>query len=214
MKDAFSLAHSSAGKHWHPIGVRPHHGIAIPLFSLHSMHSYGIGEFTDLHMLIDWCASLGFDVIQLLPLNDTDGDISPYNAISAFALNPIFLGLASLPYLNDYPFLKQELKALPKFSSQPLVHYAQVREHKEHFLRHYFKQVGPELMKSDAFTSFMHETRFWLKEYAVFKILKKRHHKMSWETWLDRKVTQHPTSLTLLFSRKKNLTGFVFAISL
>ena len=63
MREASYLAHSPAARQWQDIGIKPHHGIAIPLFSLHSANSFGIGEFTDLTLLIDWCASIGFDVI-------------------------------------------------------------------------------------------------------------------------------------------------------
>src|SRR5262245_3987034 len=131
MKDTSYLSHSPAARQWERVGIKSHHGIAIPLFSIHSSHSYGIGEFTDLPLLIDWCASIGFDVIQLLPLNDTEMGLSPYSAISAFALNPIFIGLDSLPHVHDHPFLREELKSLPKFSYIPLVDYDRVRDYKE-----------------------------------------------------------------------------------
>jgi 4-alpha-glucanotransferase len=183
MKDSSYLSHSPAARQWERIGIKPHHGIAIPLFSIHSNHSYGIGEFTDLPLLIDWCASIGFDVIQLLPLNDIEQGMSPYSAISAFALNPIFIGLDSLPYVHDHLFLREELKSLPKFSYLSHIDYGRVREYKERFLRHYFHFVGSQLLKSTAFEHFIQEAGFWLKGYAVFKILRKSHQGMSWETW-------------------------------
>ena len=190
MKDTSYLIHSPSAKQWERIAIRPHHGIAVPLFSLHSDHSFGIGEYTDLPLLIDWCGSIGFDVVQLLPLNDTDLGVSPYSAISAFALNPIFLGIASLPHVNDHPFLAEELKALPKFSYFPHVDYVRVREYKERFLRHYFRYVGPEIMKTEDFELFVQEAGFWLKGYAAFKIARRRHQWHSWETWPEtRKVS-------------------------
>lgn len=192
MKDSSYLMHSPAAKQWQKIGIHPHHGIAVPLFSLHSAHSYGIGEFTDLPLLIDWCASIGFDVIQLLPLNDTGLGISPYSAISAFALDPIFLGLDALPQVHEHSFLKEELKALPKFSSASHIDYSRVRQHKERFLRHYFRYVGPQLLKSEAYEQFTRSAHSWLKGYAVFKILKQRHHWMSWETWPDTESSMTP----------------------
>jgi len=196
MKETSYLAHSPTARQWAQVAIQPHHGIAIPLFSLHSAHSYGIGEFTDLPLLIDWCASVGFDVIQLLPLNDTEMEISPYSAISAFALNPMFLGIASLPYVQDHPFLREELKALPQFSDVHFVNYLRVREHKERFLRHYFQFFGPQLLKSKAFDHFVHRSRFWLKGYAAFKILKKRHQWLSWETWPEEERVPTPNLIS------------------
>jgi 4-alpha-glucanotransferase len=183
MRDVSYLAHSPAARQWQNIAIKPHHGIAIPLFSLHSANSYGIGEFTDLALLIDWCVSIGFDIIQLLPLNDTGHGISPYSALSAFALNPVFLGLASLPHVNEHLFLKEELKALPKFSSVSRIDYPRVYEYKERFLRHYYRFEGPQLLKSEAYQHFVIQAASWLKGYAVFKILKKRYQGSSWETW-------------------------------
>lgn len=73
-------------------------GVAIPVFSLRSNQSAGIGEFSDLKYLVDWSKKIGLKLIQLLPLNDTTAthswlDSYPYAAISAFALHPMYLRL-------------------------------------------------------------------------------------------------------------------------
>jgi 4-alpha-glucanotransferase len=180
--DRSYLLHSPTAKQWQKVGIKSHHGIAIPLFSLHSLHSYGIGEWTDLKLLIDFCASVGFDVIQLLPLNDTGQGSSPYSALSAFALNSLFLSLFHLPFLDEYPDLKQELKALPQFSHASCLHYAKVYEAKNHFLRHYYRLVGPQLIESADYQQFI-QTHRWLKGYAAFKILKTRHQWSEWQSW-------------------------------
>ncbi len=183
MLDISYLAHAPAARQWHHINIKHHHGIVIPLFSLHSAQSYGIGEFTDLIPLIDWCLSVGFDIIQLLPLNDTGHGTSPYSALSAFALNPIYLGLASLPHVHEHTPLEEELRAIPKFSYTPKVEYARVHEHKERFLRHYYQYAGPQVLKSQEYHQFIKEAEHWLKGYAVFKILKNRYHGSNWESW-------------------------------
>lgn len=192
MKDVSYLGHSPAARQWQKIGMRSHHGIAIPLFSIHSARSHGIGEYTDLPLLIDICASIGYDIIQLLPLNDTELDPSPYAAMSAFALNPIFLGLESLPHVHEDPSLSEKLKGLPKFSYLNRVEYSKVRENKEKFLRDYFQFIGQKVIQSEDFKQFSQSAHFWLKGYAVFKILKKKHHALSWETWPD--ADSRPTS--------------------
>ena len=98
---------------WDLIGLSPHHGLNIPLFSLHSKKSSGIGEFLDLIPMIDWCKEIGFDLIQLLPLNDTGFESSPYNAFSSVALHPIYLSLWALPYLSQHKELEEELLTRP-----------------------------------------------------------------------------------------------------
>lgn len=110
------IAASPSAKQWDKIGVRHHYGLVIPLFSLHTLSSAGVGEFPDLLPLIRWCHTLGLDVIQLLPLNDTGNNTSPYSALSAFALNPLHLGLAHLPGLSG------DSRLMPMLNASALVH--------------------------------------------------------------------------------------------
>lgn len=180
--DLSFFAHSPAAQQWERIHIKPHHGLVIPLFSLHSAQSCGIGEFTDLLPIVDWCARLGFDVIQLLPLNDTGLDASPYNALSAFALNPIHLGLSALPYLEQYPFLQEELKIIPRRSQHHWVNYSQTREAKGRFLKHYYQLTYQTFLEDPSYQDFLHRAT-WLKGYAVFKTLKELHHWHCWEMW-------------------------------
>ena len=103
------LFQTLTGSQWQQIGVHNHHGVCLPLFSLHSENSCGIGEFLDLIPMIHWCQEVGMDVIQLLPLNDIGLGTSPYNALSAFALSPIHLSLTELPNLNTVPEYPEKL---------------------------------------------------------------------------------------------------------
>ena len=91
------LLSSPTGFLWKRIGVYPHHGIDVFLPGLRSEKSCGIGEFLDLLPLIDWCHRLKMDVIQLLPLNNSDHDPSPYNPMSSCAMNSCFF--PSTPFL-------------------------------------------------------------------------------------------------------------------
>lgn len=195
-----------AAKGWDHVGAFPHHGIAVPLFSIHTQHSYGIGEYTDLHALVDWCVSCGFNVIQLLPLNDTGRDSSPYAAISAFALNPNHLGLSKLPFVREYFQLRDELQEMPKYFTSQHVQIQAIREHKETFIRHYSNLVGQKLRQSMDFARFIDETAFWLKGYAAYKILKERYHQKSFETW-DEKY-QNPDEETIDILLQENSQTF------
>jgi 4-alpha-glucanotransferase len=183
MIDSTYLLHSPAGKQWQKIGIKHHHGLNIPLFSLHSDKSNGIGEYMDLIPIIQWCHSMGLDIIQLLPLNDTGLGNSPYSAISAFALNPIYLSLHYLPYLENYPHLVDELKALPKFSTQDRIDYTKVREVKYSFLKHYYREVRLTIVSSEAYKTFSTDASAWLLGYAVFITLKIHFNWAKWEEW-------------------------------
>src|SRR6187399_703684 len=117
MKTSEFLLNSLCGSQWKSIGVKKHHGINTPLFCLRSENSSGIGEFLDLKLLIDWLHPLGFDVIQLLPLNDLGDDPSPYNAISSNALNPIYISLEALPEIEKENDLMVRIQALKHFNT-------------------------------------------------------------------------------------------------
>ena len=113
------LLSTLSGPAWKNIGVMIHHGINLPLFSLHTKNSGGIGEFLDLKPVIDWCKKIGFDIIQLLPLNDTGPEPSPYSAISAFALNPLHISLVALPNLDEHEELLTMLADLQSLTTKP-----------------------------------------------------------------------------------------------
>lgn len=179
---------SLAAKHWEKIGIRHHHGLVIPIFSLHSAQSCGIGEFTDLIPLFPWMHALGLDILQLLPLNDTGIDNSPYSAISAFALNPLYLGLRALPNVTE--------DAIPNIlrvpMRTPLVDYSLVRMEKEIFLRAYFERQFGTVSQQPEYQRFCGQHAAWLEGFALFKALKIVTHWQPWQSW-PRELA-HPTS--------------------
>lgn len=167
-----ALLTSPAGKQWQRIGVSNHHGIVVPLFSLHSKNSCGIGEYPDLIPLIHWCHEVGFDIIQLLPINDTGLETSPYSSLSANALNPIHIGLSSLPYLQ-HSALKADLVELQALTLQDQrLNYKVIQQKRDEFLRNYYNACGPTIKAQDNYQAFKKEHAYWLQDYAVFKALK------------------------------------------
>lgn len=170
--------------HFKKIGMHPHHGIALPLSAVLSEKSVGIGEFLDLIPLIEWCHEVGMDVIQLLPLNDTGEDPSPYNALSSCALHPIYLSLHALPHVKDLPDALH-LNTLPR------VDYARVLETKLHFLRAYEATHGEALRSQPAFSEFV-QNNPWLLPYALFKALSERLGNRPWTSWPKKFQTYHP----------------------
>ncbi len=166
---------SPAAKQWDKVGIENRHGLCIPLFSLHSENSCGIGEYTDLLHLIPWCREVGFNVIQLLPLNDNGRDLSPYNALSANALNPLHLGFRKK---NPLSWTKR-------------VDYEKVREIKMGWLRDSFRQDGKEILSSTPFQEFADDNP-WLLPYSVFRTLKEKHGWKDWRLWppADQNMTE------------------------
>lgn len=206
-----TFSQTPAYPHWQQIGIGKHHGINIPVFSLHSTQSCGIGEFPDLLPLINWCVSIDFDIIQILPVNDTGHDPSPYNALSAFALNPILLGLSSLPHIKRYPELVDKIAEMQKLNNSQRIDYANVLKAKEKFLQLYFEKEGAAIISSKEFLVFLSLSP-WLKGYALFKTLKERFNWKCWEEWPEE--FKYPTkekidSLLELFTAEISWHSFV-----
>lgn len=176
------LLESITGPIWKKIGIAPHHGINLPLSALHSEDSSGIGEFYDLIPLIDWCQKLKIDVIQLLPLNNSEEDPSPYNAISSCAINFVHLSLQKLPYLDDAPSQKKKLKDLVELTKPQRIPYKEVLAQKLVWLHGYFEEVGEKLTKSKGFQDYLSENH-WVEPYALFRALKDHLGRTHWTTW-------------------------------
>lgn len=176
------LLHTSAATQWQDIGIKNHHGICVPLFSLRTQESCGIGEFLDLIPLIDWCNTIGFDVIQLLPLNDGGMESSPYSSLSATALNPLHLSLTSLPHLERLSGHQEELAALKQLSTSQRINYPELYQARERFLRRYFNEVSQTILGTYDFLLFL-SSNLWLEEYALFKAIKIKRNGEHWELW-------------------------------
>lgn len=168
-------------KLWEKIGAYPHHGFAISLASLRTKNSAGIGEYLDILSAIDFCKKIDFDCIQLLPLNDTGNQSSPYSAISSCALSPIFLSLHSLPYLQNFPNLFSQIQKL-KNLNQDKVNFPLVLKEKTNFLRNYLAKTENYFLQDSQFLQFQKEHPF-LKPYAVFKCLYEKFGFVNWMQW-------------------------------
>lgn len=144
-------------------------GTAVPIFSLRTENDFGIGEFTDLHPLVDWAARTGQCIIQLLPINDTTRkgdwkDSYPYSPISSFALHPLFIHLQDLGIKEDKEFLaiRKELNSLPELD------YPRVFKAKMAYIRKAYETKGSKDLASASFKKFYAANAYWLGEYCEF----------------------------------------------
>lgn len=165
-------------RQWEKIGKKQHHGICLPLFSIRNPNSHGIGEYLDLIPMINWCKEIGFSVLQLLPLNDSGHDPSPYSAHSAMALHPIYLSLAALPYAEEFA---DELALMRTCNSSKRVRYHKVLEAKEAFLKRYAKRALPFIRNTKKYQQFIQQP--WLDGYARYKVLKSLNNEKAWWEW-------------------------------
>ncbi len=166
------LSRTPLAKIWAKIKTTDHHGINVPLLSIHTKNSCGCGEIYDLIPLIKYLQEVGFDTIQLLPLNDSGFDPSPYNALSSLAINPIYLSLSNLPNI-DSPDLQKQIRSLQKLTKLKRVPYQKIYRKKIAFLRNLF-QKAPDLLHSSEFLTFIKDNS-WLTNYAIFKVIKEKY---------------------------------------
>ena len=168
-------------------------GTVIPIFSLRSEGSFGVGDFGDLQKMIDWCAKTRQRVLQVLPINDTNmtytwQDSYPYNSISIYALHPQYTDFRQLPQLKDkerkayYEALQKELNALPQ------IDYERMNNAKLAYLRELFAQEGSKMMKTEAFKTFFEQNKDWLVPYAAFCHYRDMYGTASFTEWPDHKT--------------------------
>ncbi len=164
-------------------------GVCIPVFSIRTHKSFGVGDFADLKLLVDWANKVGLKLIQLLPLNDTNGtgtqaDVLPYAAISAFALNPLFLNLKALGELPANNHLEQQY--IPKraeLNAQDLVPFMEVMRFKMAYAKEVFLTKKESFLKNTQFKKFLKENAYWLKSYATYCVLKEKYHTNNYRHW-------------------------------
>ena len=168
-------------------------GTLVPVFSLRSKRSFGVGDFGDLRQMIDLVAMTGQKVLQVLPVNDTTTthtwtDSYPYSAISIFALHPQFVDLNALPALKDaakreeMEALRQELNALPQ------IDYERVNDTKTAYMRLLFAQEGAKTMRTAEYKHFFDENQRWLVPYARYCTLREKYGTADFTTWPDHNV--------------------------
>ena len=160
-------------------------GVAVPVFSLRSEDSFGVGEFNDIKHLVDWAVKAGQSVIQLLPVNDTTmrhswQDSYPYNAVSSFALHPQFIHLPAAGVRQDAAY-KAKKAALESLSA---VDYEAVNSAKLEMLRKLYKGArGKADLASPAYKTFLQANKDWLLPYAVFSVLRDIHGTPVFSEW-------------------------------
>ena len=163
-------------------------GTLIPVFSLRSEGSFGVGDFGDLKLMIDWVAQTHQRLLQVLPINDSTSthtwtDSYPYSCISIFALHPQFCDIRQLPALKDkveadrFEMLREELNGLPQ------IDYERVNNAKTKYLQLLFKQEGKEVLATEDFKEFFKHTEHWFVPYAQYCYLRDKNGTCEFAKW-------------------------------
>ncbi len=178
----------------YPYSDRKVTGILVPLASLRSEETMGCGEFADLVALGEWCVHRGIQLIQLLPVNDTGGQSSPYSALSANALHPIYIRIRDIPEYHALPKPEREIidtaiaKGKSEYDDTARFDYPAVLNAKLVLLKRIFDASGVLDDAAVTLGSFIKKNR-WLKPYAVFRALKGARGETAWTEWdSDREI--------------------------
>ncbi len=163
-------------------------GIAIPVFSLRTKNSFGVGEFTDLIALVDWAKAVHLKLIQLLPINDTHAtgtwtDSYPYAAISAFALHPQYINIEAVAGKKYAALVKPFKKKQKQLNALATVDYEQVMKFKLEILHELFEVQQAEFLQDEGFVTFFEANRHWLIPYAAFCYLRDKNGTADFNQW-------------------------------
>jgi 4-alpha-glucanotransferase len=163
-------------------------GVAIPVFSLRSEASFGVGEFSDLRRLADWGAQVGLKLIQILPINDTSAthtwiDSYPYAAISAFALHPLYLNLSRVAADQNKSLLEELEPERKRLNALEAVDYQAVMRAKLGFIKRIYPSQKKKLFASPDYQCFFAQNQHWLVPYAAFCQLRDQHGTSDFNRW-------------------------------
>lgn len=163
-------------------------GVVIPVFSLRSEGSCGVGDFGDLSKMVDWAALTKMRVIQILPVYDTTIhhswlDSYPYNSISIYALHPQYMDLRQLPVIQNKEFLEGFEEERLRLNALPQVDYEAVQDLKEQYIKCAFWQEKEQILASDDFITFYKQNEDWLMPYAAFSVLRDRYGTADFSMW-------------------------------
>jgi 4-alpha-glucanotransferase len=181
-------------------------GLLVPLFSIPSTRSWGIGEIGDLEPMCGWLARAGQRVLLMLPINEMPvGESSPYSALSAMAIDPQFITLAAV---EDFAAIGGEDALDPEWRARlaaaraaSAVDYESVRALKSMALHLAFAQFQDYEWKRDTaraarFRSYTDEQAWWLDDYALFRALHAHHGERAWTDWPQPVRDRTPEALT------------------
>lgn len=165
-------------------------GSAIPVFSLRTEGSCGVGDFGDFYQYVLWVSQTSQRIVQILPINDTTmngtwKDSYPYAAISVFALHPMYVDIRQLPVPKDKNFLSSYRKKRKQLNALPTVDYEAVNQLKRTYLKKVYEAYGEATFAEKAYEKFFAENKDWLVPYAVFCFLREKYGSPYTKDWKE-----------------------------
>jgi 4-alpha-glucanotransferase len=190
-------------------------GVAIPVFSLRSNNGFGVGEFNDIKLLVDWAQKAGLKMIQLLPVNDTSAthtwkDSYPYAAISAFALHPIYINLQKLAGKKGEHIIKALNRKQKQLNQLAEIDYEQVTNFKLNALRELYELDNLGFLKETSFKEFFEDNQTWLMPYSAFCFLRDKYGTSDFSRWKTNSVYNEVEVERLCNPKSKTFSKIAF----
>lgn len=167
-------------------------GVAVPVFSLRTEDSFGVGEFQDLKKLADWAHKTSLGMIQVLPINDTTAhhswmDSYPYSAISVYALHPQYISLEKLSYGISDDIKSEYEKEKTALNDNQFIDYEKIMSGKWKYLRQIFSKSKNKIYKDRHFKKFIKDQESWLLPYSAFCVLRDKYKTPDFSKWKTHK---------------------------
>ncbi|WP_232214772.1 4-alpha-glucanotransferase [Asinibacterium sp. OR53] len=185
-------------------------GVAIPVFGLRSEQSLGVGEFTDLKLLVNWARTTGLKLIQLLPVNDTTAthswtDSYPYAAISAFALHPIYLNVEVLAGTKNKTIRQKISEERERLNHLPVVDYESVIKTKWSIIQDLYAEAKNDFFLHKDYQDYFEQNKHWLEPYAAFCYLRDLYGTVDFNQWPQYARYDATTIQTLIGSHQDEI---------
>jgi 4-alpha-glucanotransferase len=190
-------------------------GVAIPVFSLRTKKSFGVGEFADIPALVDWAKKAGLQLIQLLPVNDTTvkhtwHDSYPYGAISAFALHPLYINLERAAGREFAHIIKPLKKKQRQLNEMPVYDYEQVMKFKWSALKELYHASKGSFKDDLEYFKFFDLNRHWLVPYAVFSYLRDKYKTADFSKWKNHNTYDETKIMKMASPSSSHYDGIAF----
>lgn len=173
--------------------TRRQSGVVVPLFSLASRNGWGIGEFGDLPVFARWLMEAGQSIVQILPIHEMPPiETSPYSAMTAMALDPIYITMANVADFSGlgagHALDGAEQTEVKRLQQSERIDYSSIRRLKDRWLRRSFDrflrlEVSRGTPRSARFDAFVTAQSWWLEEYALFRAISATHEASPWMEW-------------------------------
>lgn len=165
-------------------------GTAIPVFSLRTNNSCGIGDFKDLKLMVDLMEKTSQNVLQILPINDTIMtktwvDSYPYGAISIYAIHPMYLNLEEIGIIKDREFTERFKKRAEKLNKLEEIDYEKVNNLKWNYISKIYTQEAEKTFKTKDYKEFFASNKYWLIPYAAFSFLRDKYKTANFRVWKE-----------------------------